>query len=181
MPLTPGLLSKYPNPVFIETGSFVGDGIQAALDAGFEHVYSIELSEKFYNRCVKRFAHDARVVLYRGDSTEVLPRLLASINPNAPITFWLDGHYSEGETARGAKECPLLEELTEIFRTRGFGSQAQDTILIDDMRCWSMIHHGFDKEKLEVTLINAGWMVRFVDGQLPDGTVLPEDILVAVP
>ena len=37
---------KYPNPVFVETGSLMGDGIQQALEAGFQKVISIELSEK---------------------------------------------------------------------------------------------------------------------------------------
>ena len=33
---------KYLNPVFIETGSLQGKGIQAAIDAGFQKVISIE-------------------------------------------------------------------------------------------------------------------------------------------
>ena len=32
MPITNDVLKKYLNPVFIETGSGMGDGIRAALD-----------------------------------------------------------------------------------------------------------------------------------------------------
>ena len=34
------VFSKYPNPVFIETGSHTGDGIQFAIDAGFQTIIS---------------------------------------------------------------------------------------------------------------------------------------------
>ena len=43
------------NPVFVETGSHIGNGIQEAIDAGFTEVYSIELSGKFFNICKERF------------------------------------------------------------------------------------------------------------------------------
>lgn len=42
---------KYPNPIWVETGSHHGDGIQQAIDAGFKELYSIELSHDLYLRC----------------------------------------------------------------------------------------------------------------------------------
>ena len=44
MPASVELFKKYPNPVFIETGTCHGIGVQMALDAGFKYVFSIELS-----------------------------------------------------------------------------------------------------------------------------------------
>jgi len=52
MPASTELFQKYPNPVFIETGSCHGTGIQQALDAGFTEIYSIELSSIFYEECL---------------------------------------------------------------------------------------------------------------------------------
>ena len=46
-----------------------------------------------------------------------------------PALFWLDGHYSGGETARGKKDTPILEELITIF-----GAKEEHIILIDDAR-----------------------------------------------
>jgi hypothetical protein len=40
--------------------------------------------------------------------------------------FWLDGHWSAGDTAGEGDECPLLEELATIG--------PQHAILIDDAR-----------------------------------------------
>ena len=81
----------YMNPVFIETGSYVGDGIKAALDAGFKQVISIELSVFYYEACKERFKDDPRVFLYFGDSLIILPEILNGISKRC--TFWLDGHF----------------------------------------------------------------------------------------
>lgn len=118
----------YPNEVFIETGSYVGDGIQAALDAGFKQVLSIELSPFYYEHCKKRFKGNKKVRLFLGSSIDVLPRLLKVIN--TPVTFWLDAHYSGGDTAKAKQDVPILEEL-EIIKYHVIKTH---TILIDDIR-----------------------------------------------
>jgi hypothetical protein len=46
--------------------------------------------------------------------------------------FWLDGHYSGGATARGHKDCPVLEELDAIFN-----SPFEHVIYIDDARLFT--------------------------------------------
>ena len=85
-----GLFEKYPNPIFIETGSMGGDGIKQALDEGFKVIYSIELAEKWYLHCVERFKKVPGVHMINGDSGELLEGLLKIIDK--PTTFWLDGH-----------------------------------------------------------------------------------------
>ncbi len=59
---------------------------------------------------------------------------------NEPVTFWLDGHYSGGRTAMGAKSTPLIEELTTIENHH----VKTHTILIDDLRGWTIQGVGFD-------------------------------------
>ena len=51
MPSEVNIFGKYPNPYFVETGSYDGSGIQRALDSGFQQVLSVELSEKYFNAC----------------------------------------------------------------------------------------------------------------------------------
>jgi len=117
---------RYLNPVFIETGSLQGKGIQAARDAGFAKIISIELSKLYYDYCVERFPNTERVFLYHGDSARLLPGILEGIDERC--TFWLDAHYSGGETAPGP--IPLMAELLVIK-----DHHIKDhTIIIDDMR-----------------------------------------------
>lgn len=139
MPSNTQIFSKYPNTTFIETGSFVGDGIQQALDAGFQKVISIELSDKYFDICKNRFLNNEKVTLFKGDSYKVLPDILSNINE--PATFWLDGHHSCGDTALGDYWAPLIQEL-ETIKNHQIKTH---TILIDDMRCWKEPNdvHGF--------------------------------------
>jgi hypothetical protein len=121
---------------FIETGSGQGDGIQRALDAGFEHVSSIEAYDENFMICAMRFQNDRRVKLYRGRSVDVLPRLL-SLLPG-PCVFFLDAHpsaensYGYEEAARGDadyyQDTIIRQELALIL-----ADGRRHVILIDDM------------------------------------------------
>ncbi|MDR1514735.1 MAG: hypothetical protein LBS45_03495 [Synergistaceae bacterium] len=48
---------------------------------------------------------------------------------NSPMLFWLDAHWSGGDTAGENIQCPLLEELKIIL-----DSNSSHFILIDDAR-----------------------------------------------
>lgn len=127
---------------FIETGSYVGDGIQLAIDSGFVEIYSIELSERLHHHCLSRFRDNLNVNLIHGDSAVKLKELLDN-NINIPFTFWLDGHWSEGITARGPKDTPLYEELVSILSRNTAG----EVIYIDDMRDFRN-HHDISLKKI---------------------------------
>src|SRR5438477_2757262 len=112
MPASAQMFKRYPNPVFIETGTYLGDGIKQALLAGFAKIRSVELSEKLCEENVRRFANRANVKIYQGSSEGQLGYMIADIKE--PITFWLDAHYSAGITARGDENSPILKELRVI-------------------------------------------------------------------
>jgi hypothetical protein len=175
MPAYKELFERNMNPVFIETGSLYGDGIQAALDAGFETIYSIELSPGLYDYCKNRFKAKLNVNLILGDSGEILGELMKTIA--GPVTLWLDSHYSEGETARGKEDCPLMREIDAIAEH----PVKTHTILIDDLRCWNMKDHGFDLQTLmrKIHLINPGYLFMLEDGRDKYLRVYHNDILVA--
>lgn len=133
--LTPTLYSLITTPKtrqFIETGTYHGDGIQRVLEH-YEKIHSIELSHKYAVEAAKRFLHNSKVTVYHGNSKEVLPVLLETIPE--PVTIFLDGHYSGGETAIGDEivdgfsSAPLLAEL-EIIMQRPY----DDIVVIDDTR-----------------------------------------------
>jgi hypothetical protein len=114
--------------ILIETGTYYGDMIMAQLDY-FESIYSIELSKELYDKATKRFKKYSKVHLYHGDSAAELENIMKKITE--PAIFWLDGHYSGGKTAKGKKECPIMEELEHI-RYKAL----PHIILIDDARCF---------------------------------------------
>ena len=94
-------------------------------------MYSIELSPELYERAEKKFSGHKHIALLKGDSSIILPEILNHIYESC--LFWLDAHYSEGITARGKKETPILEELKHIFHH----SVKNHVILIDDARCFN--------------------------------------------
>lgn len=123
---------KGSNKVFVETGSYRGDGVQLAIDAGYERIFSIDNDPSSIAFCTSRFAlketPEESIRMYCGDSAECLCDVIRYINE--PVTFWLDSHWQMLEgTEPGANPWPLLKELGQI----GNHAIKNHTILIDDM------------------------------------------------
>lgn len=171
MPLKTNIFKNYPNKYFIETGSYLGDGIQLAIDAGFKNIISIELSDKYFAICTERFKEHPFVKILQGDSCEVLVDVIKEINE--PITFWLDGHYSCGDTAIGKHWTPLMVELQQIKEH----TIKEHTIIIDDIRCWRSYSekHGFQLSDILEKLkeINNKYEIEYFEGEEID------DVLIA--
>jgi len=115
--------------VLIETGTFLGDMVEAQ-KTRFEKIISIELDIALFNNATERFKNDKNITIMQGDSGKVLPEILKDIKK--PAIFWLDGHYSSGITAKGEKECPIMEELDSILDNKMYNH----ILLIDDARCF---------------------------------------------
>lgn len=121
--------NKYGTRVFIETGTFMGDTIESCKRT-FKRLVSIELDQKLYQKAKHRFKNNKHVYLYQGDSGEVIEKVLSDVSE--PCLFWLDGHYSEGVTAKGDLNTPIIAEVTHILNRWIDGH----VILIDDARCF---------------------------------------------
>ncbi|MGE9271104.1 MAG: hypothetical protein ACQKBU_09910 [Verrucomicrobiales bacterium] len=120
---------RFDLKLFVETGTFKGDTIET-MRPHFDRLYSIELADKFYHEAVKRFSGVSKVELFHGDSGKLMPEVVAKLK--APTLFWLDGHYSGGETAQGELKAPVWPELKAIFA----GMNQPFVVLIDDARCF---------------------------------------------
>ena len=112
--------------ILVETGTFMGDMILSQLD-NFETIYSIELNKKFWEDAKVLFRNEPKVKLLQGDSGVEMQNVIKQLEE--PAIFWLDGHYSGGDTAMGEKACPIYEELNAIFESRD-----SNCLLIDDAR-----------------------------------------------
>jgi len=120
---------KYGLKILVETGTYYGDMVEA-MKCHFDRLYSIELSNELYRKAKRRFEGDKRIEIIHGDSGIELGKLLERIDQ--PALFWLDGHYSAGDTAKGDKDTPIYEELNYIFSTQNSGH----VVVIDDARCF---------------------------------------------
>jgi hypothetical protein len=114
---------------FIETGTLNGD-TTFALEPYFNKLYTIEYSEIYYNNTKNRY-NGNKINFILGDSAIVFESLLPNITDKC--IFFLDGHYSGGDTGKSHKDCPLDEEIKHINNL--FTNEA---IIIDDFRLFGL-------------------------------------------
>ncbi len=126
---------------FVETGTFRGDTI-ASLRHDFDELISIEISEDLHEKACGRFATHSNIILLRGDSASQLPRALGQRGDSGAF-IWLDAHYSGSETAKGAHNTPIIQEVENIRR---YGT-GKDVIVIDDLRLFWEVRDGFLKHE----------------------------------
>jgi len=132
MPLIPNIDIPLTE-IFIETGTYLGNGIKWALNRGYKKIYSIELINPYYNDAKNKFQENNEVIIINGNSTRVLPELIKNINK--PITFWLDAHYMKRDPIQQIipeelRKTPIIDELKAI---RGHHLK-NHIIMIDDIR-----------------------------------------------
>lgn len=118
------LFKKYKgnHKLFFETGTHKGDGVQNALDIGFDEVVSIEILPEYYQECQSRFDNkikENKVHLFLGDSNERMEEMLSLVKESSLI--FLDGHFNDG--------APLWKEL-EILKNHSIKTH---TIIVDDV------------------------------------------------
>jgi hypothetical protein len=115
--------------IFVETGTCLGDTLYSCKDS-FDELFSIELSHKLFIDCQNRFLAYSHIHVFEGDSGVLLPKIVEG--KKKTILFWLDAHYSGGETARGEEDSPVVKELDFILK-----KVPHFCVLIDDARCFT--------------------------------------------
>ena len=176
------IFKKYISPNFVETGTFMGDGVESALKFGFKNIYSIELSIKLYKNCCDKFKDNKNVHLFCGDSGKILGNVINNINTQ--ITFWLDGHFHPAGQYRkdntnnipwGKSEytnnwTPIFDEISHI-KTH---INKNNNIIIDDIKEMNKREYGsvhLNTLKSKILEINSKYvfeeigdiMVAFID------------------
>ena len=110
----------------VEGGTYQG-GTAKKLSKEFKNVYTIEKSDVMFEKAKQNIGSIQNITQLRGDTRDHLPSL---VSQNDNILFWLDAHWSGGDTYGEQDECPLLQELEIIFSS----SMKNYAILIDDAR-----------------------------------------------
>lgn len=120
------------NGTWVETGTYLGETTHL-LSKQAAKVYSIEPEPTLFANAQRRFKNFANVEIINGTSEIVLPELLTKISGD--VSFWLDGHASQGVTFHGALETPIKEELNAIANNRARFKGIR--VMVDDVRLFN--------------------------------------------
>lgn len=113
--------------VLYESGTFKGDMIHGMKDK-YKDITTVELSDFYFHIAKKRFKKYKHIRVIKGNSEVEIKKFLKSLKK--PAVFWLDGHFSSGNTAKSKTNTPILNELRSILNHK----IKSHVILIDDAR-----------------------------------------------
>ncbi len=159
------LAAHFSIPTLVESGTCRAD-MMIAMRNEFAELYSIELSEPLFQFCKRRCAPFRNIHLKNGDSGTELQELCSKLTGN--VLFWLDGHYSGGDTALGTEISPILAELNAIDAN----PQITPFIIIDDARLFKT---GTGYPTM------SQMFQRFANWHIPMNTTVMDDAIVSVP
>lgn len=123
----------------IETGTYLGNTTMRCSRA-FKKVFTIELDQKLFEQASEYLSSRENVECIQGDATVELPKILQRNDCTNAVIF-LDGHFSQGETAMGDVAEPACELLSSL-------AQYKDKIrgiVVDDFRLFG-IDKGWPKK-----------------------------------
>ena len=170
---------KGDHRIFIETGSFHGDGIELAMQAGYDRIFSMDIDGADIAYCQERFelipddkkpAINGHISVICGDSATGLLKMMKYVNE--PAMIWLDAHSQLFDDEPPSENpFPLLKELQQLskhpIRTH--------TILIDDIL---MLTHpdvtGWNKETIEnaLLMINSAYKLTYLSNPIVNNILL---------
>ena len=139
---------------FVESGTYGGETI-LNMEPYFDKLFTIEISESIYKDTSSKYKGN-KIDFILGDSAKVFNFLLPLLNDKC--IFFLDGHYSSGNTGKGDKDCPLNEEVQLI--NDKFKNDA--IIIIDDVRLFGI------KGNEDWSYINKDNILSILKGRIKD-------------
>jgi hypothetical protein len=119
---------------WIETGTFMGYTTRG-LSQVSKAVSSLEPSKLYFELSSKTLSDLKNVTLINATSEDGLLAMIDNCPEGSHINFWLDGHYSAGDTFLGVNHCPIEEELKTIESRL---SVFDITVFIDDFRLFGL-------------------------------------------
>lgn len=122
---------QIPNGIWVETGTHLGHTTRY-LSTISEAVFSIEPSPNFSGMAKQRFARNKAIRIIEGTSESEFERVIST--SSGKVNFWLDGHYSGGDTFQDSVDTPVRYELDLIASyANNFDAIA---VFVDDFRCF---------------------------------------------
>lgn len=171
LPPNYNLFKRFPNFYYIETGCWLGDSMQLAMDSkSFQVFHGVESDHGMFEATNKRFRDWPMVKIWEGESNPTLIRVLAGIHQ--PATIFLDAHSS---LIDGEPDCkqpfPLLDELLIIAEHVVSGH----VLIIDDIL--HLTHPdvtGWTKEDIEeaVLRINPKYNIEYISNPVKKNMII---------
>lgn len=130
---TEQLKKEYSLKYFVETGCYLGQGLELAKQQGYEKLISCDINNNYVSHCKQHFP-DAEIV--HSHSVYFLNSVLPSLS--GPTLFWLDAHYPKYyglENEQEGTRFPLIEEAKLICQHKK--NYQNDVIICDDLRVLS--------------------------------------------
>ena len=126
MTANPNLFKKYKSDIFYESGTYYGDSVKAALDAGFERIVSTEIFEPIFNKTRVLFEGNQFVSCVHGDSVTVLKNVLPTFHGKklhfglmAIIVVPVQAVKILGQSLKNLKQS-LQQRIVAIFQDQSF-------------------------------------------------------------
>lgn len=165
------LSSEFAIRNFVETGTYEGATACWASEH-FENVFTIEMSEHFYEETRKKYDRRENINFIFGDSRVELRKIVGKLNESA--IFWLDAHWSGGATYGDDDQCPIIKEI-EIIND----SPRDNFIFIDDARLFASPPQPPHLPEQWADIVSVLKALQGVDND--KYIVIIEDVIIAVP
>jgi hypothetical protein len=126
-----GVLARWEleNSPWLETGTFYGD-TTAVLAKRSPSVVTLEPMFELYEAASARLKHLSNVEVINASSETAFASTVTRLGDR--VNFWLDGHYSSGNTFRGSSDTPIELELAVIGQL--VQQDVHVAVFIDDVR-----------------------------------------------
>lgn len=130
--------------IFVETGTYRGYTARTAASI-FKEVFTVEYSESLYNRAQKLLEPYSNVRIYHDSSPDMIRRIAPQLNGHT--FFWLDAHYSGGETVlsnSNERDADAVTPVRHELRAIKESGITDCTIAIDDIRGFGTVINGVE-------------------------------------
>ena len=152
------IFSRFKNDlnILIETGTWLGDGIQNALNCGYGKVYSCDIDSEMVNNAKEKYKN-YNVEILNNNSVVALELILKDINercliyldahvmPTGNAALEFSNHHLELSEKFQSKICPIIEELFVVSKHH----VKNHTLIIDDLHCFgTWMFEGLTEEEV---------------------------------
>jgi hypothetical protein len=138
------LVEEFKPDIFFETGTYDG-GTTTVAASFFKQVYTVELSEELYKTAAHSLTLLPNVSMYCDSSPAMIKKVVPTFDGR--ILFWLDAHFSGGNTVRSNDDTSDPDAYTAIRKELAAIKECNIqncTILLDDIRGFGSVIDGIE-------------------------------------